>query len=408
MNVLVLGGAGMQGKAVLHDLSRSAEVKEIICADANLDAILPFQSFLAMEKIKFVKLDARDEKALASLMRQAIDVVIDMLPVDFAAIIAGAAVEAGVNLVNTMYAYNLPDDIGLRAKEKGIIIMPESGLDPGIDLVLCGYGVSQLDKVYELHSSCGGIPELDACDNPLNYKITWIWNGVLLSYKRPGRMVKEKKIIDIQASEQHASTNIEFIDFPGVGKLESIPNGDALVFAKLLGIEDTVQYTTRRTLRWPGHSAIWKTLADLGFLSDEPVPGLPFNITPHEFMKAHLEPRLQYKRDERDLVIMRNVISGVKSGRRARITYDILDQRDPVTGLFAMNRTVGYTASIVAQMVVKGEIKGRGLLTPVRDIPYESFLREIESRGIQIREKVEFESTIESNDTGKNVKNTER
>lgn len=72
----------------------------------------------------------------------------------------------------------------------------------------------------------------------------------------------------------------------------------------------------------------------------------------------------------------------------------MLDMRDLETGLFAMNRTVGYTASIVAQMIVNGEIMGRGLLTPIRDIPHQRFLAEISKRGIHIREKIETEEIL--------------
>ena len=86
------------------------------------------------------------------------------------------------------------------------------------------------------------------------------------------------------------------------------------------------------------------------------------------------------------MVAMRNIIGGTKAGKKIKITYDMLDQRDPETGLFAMNRTVGYTASIVAQMIANGEVKKKGLLTPVRDIPYKRFLEEIRRRGITITE----------------------
>jgi saccharopine dehydrogenase-like NADP-dependent oxidoreductase len=144
-------------------------------------------------------------------------------------------------------------------------------------------------------------------------------------------------------------------------------------------------------MRWPGHSDLWKKLIDLNFLSDEPVKGLPFEITPYQFMMKHLEPQLQYKEGERDIVAMRVIIAGKKSGKGMRITYDLVDMRDLETGLFAMNRTVGYTASIMAQMIASGEIKGKGVLTPVRDIPYGRFLEEIDKRGISIKEKIETE-----------------
>jgi saccharopine dehydrogenase-like NADP-dependent oxidoreductase len=391
MKVLVLGGAGLQGRAVLHDLSKSTTVKDVVCADRDFAPLSSFGKFLDMGKIKMEKLDIRDRKASVSLMRDNVDVVIDVLPKGFVEDVNEAILEAGVNMVKTSYRSPGSSEINERALAQGITILPECGLDPGIDLVLCGYGVSQMDEVHELHSYCGGFPESTAANNPFKYKITWTWNGVLLSYKRPAKLLKEGRIIDIPANDQHAEQWIDAIDFPGVGRLELIPNGNAVVFADYLGISKTLRSTSRCSMRWPGHSAFWKKLVDLNFLSDEPVKGLTGEITPHQFMAKHLEPQLQYGEDERDMVAMRNIIVGSKGGKKIRITYDMLDMRDMETGLFAMNRTVGYTASIVAQMLLNGEIKKKGLLTPIRDIPYQRFLEEIRKRGITITENIERE-----------------
>jgi len=290
-----------------------------------------------------------------------------------------------------MYGYQMPEGVHEKAVDEGIILMPESGLDPGIDLVLSGYGVSRMDEVYELHSYCGGIPEPKAIDNPLKYKISWTWEGVLSFYRMPARIMREGRIIDIPAKEIHAAKWVDTIDFPEVGPLELILNGDALVFADHLGLSKTLRSATRCTMRWPGHSDLWRKLIDLNFLSDEPVQGLSFYITPHQFMVKHLEPQLQYGEDERDIVAMRVIIAGKQNGKGMRIIHDLVDLRDQETGLFAMNRTVGYTASIVAQMIANGEIKGKGVLTPLRDIPYKRFLEEINKRGISIKEKIETE-----------------
>jgi lysine 6-dehydrogenase len=389
MKILVLGGAGLQGRAVLHDLSKSPDVKEVICADVQFDTLTDIKRFLDMRKIKLQKLDVSDEGALKAMMEDGVDVAIVMLPHALVGIVAEAAIGAGVNMVDTMYGHMMPKGIHEKAIGRGVMIMPESGLDPGIDLVLCGYGVSQMEKVTELYSYCGGFPEPSACDNPLKYKISWTWNGVLLSYKRPARIVRDGKVVQIPARDQFAAQWIEKIDFPGLGELEVIPNGDAVIFAEYLGIAKTIRNTSRYTLRWPGHSEFWKKLVDLNFLSDEPTRGLPGETTPHQFVMKHLEPQLQYRDNERDIVAMRNVMIGLRQGVATKMTFDLVDQRDLETKLFAMNRTVGYTASIVAQMIVKGEIKGTGLLTPVKDIPYKRFLGEIGKRGIVIQEKVE-------------------
>ena len=389
MRMLVLGGAGLQGKAVLYDLSRSPQVREVVCADMNLKPVEPSKKFLDMKKIRLQTVDVADKKALVSLMREGFDVVIDVLPAAWLRKVAEAGVEANVPVVNTMYRSQMPAGIHQKALENGIALMPESGLDPGIDLILCGYGVSQMDEVLELHSYCGGIPEGKAIDNPMKYKISWTWEGVLSFYKMPARIIKEGRIMDIPARDQFAEEWIGAIDFPGVGSLELIPNGDAVVFAESLGLSKTLQNSTRCTIRWPGHSRLWRDLVHLNFLSDEPVKGLPFRITPYQFLVRHLEPQLHYREGERDLVVLRCIVAGRKSDKGVKITYDMTDMRDLETGLFAMNRTVGFTASIVAQMIVNGDIKGKGLLTAVKDIPYKKFLAEISKRGIEIRERRE-------------------
>jgi len=386
MKVLVLGGCGLQGRAILHDLSRSPGVTEVVCVDVHDDGLVAFQRHLNMNLITFRRVDVRDRGALADLMRDGVDVVIDVLPVSLMHRVVDAALDARVDVVNTMYGHTLPPGVHERALERGVAVMPEAGLDPGIDLVLCGYGASLMDEVYELHSYCGGFPEPAAIDNPLKYKITWTWNGVLLSYKRAAKIMRDGQIIDIPASDQHAARWIDTIDFPGVGPLELIPNGDAVFFADCLGLTGTLRATSRCSMRWPGHAAFWHNLVALGFLSDEPVPGLRAEVTPHEFMVTHLGPRLQYAEGERDIVAMRNIVTGSRAGTTTTITYDMLDRRDLETGLFAMNRTVGFTASILAQMLANEEITRKGLLTPIRDVPYRRFIDELAARGIAIRE----------------------
>ncbi|TYP79337.1 saccharopine dehydrogenase family protein [Paenibacillus methanolicus] len=390
MKYLVLGAAGMQGKAVIYDLCRSPEAREIVCADVRPEQLLPFGKFLDFGKIRLTKLDASNKADLVELMRDQVDVVIDLLPISFIGVVSEAAVEAGVSVVNTFYASALPEGIHEKAAAQNMIIMPEAGLDPGIDLILCGYGVGKLDHVYELHSYCGGLPEPSAIDNPLKYKLTWIWDGVLLSHKRPGKIMKNGVVIDIPAADQHAPQWVETLNFPGIdAELEMIVNGDAMVFADILGISATLRHTSRRYIRWNGHAQLWHALKQLQFLSDEPVAGLSPSLTPHAFMRAHLEPQLHYKEEEKDIVLMRNTIAGVKDNEDIQITFDLVDYRDTRTGLFAMNRTVGFTASIIAQMIARGDIRGSGLMRTTKDVPYLSFIEELHKRDIVIQERIQ-------------------
>ncbi|MFK5926290.1 MAG: saccharopine dehydrogenase C-terminal domain-containing protein [Desulfuromusa sp.] len=383
MKIVVLGGLGSQGRGALLDLANSDQVDEIICADANLDGWDRFAASFDAKKITPVKIDASSRDSLVTLLRQNVAAAIDLLPLKFMLTAFEAAIEAKVPLVSTNYAHPLRH-LHQQAVDAGVSLMPECGFDPGIDLVLFGYGVKQFDKVTVLHSCCGGFPEKSACNNPLNYKVTWNWDMVLTSTKRDSTFIHQREKVLIPAAEQHSEKNITTIDFPKIGELEAIPNGDAAVYADILGIADTIEETTRYALRWPGWAEFWRPLKRLGFLSDEPLDFSGCQVTPHQFVSKLIGPQIQYRNDEKDLVVMQNVFEGVKNGVNKRLTMNLLIERDLESGLFAMNKGVGYPASIVAQMLAKGEIKSKGLLSPAVDIPAEKFMAALSDRGIMV------------------------
>jgi saccharopine dehydrogenase-like NADP-dependent oxidoreductase len=68
------------------------------------------------------------------------------------------------------------------------------------------------------------------------------------------------------------------------------------------------------------------------------------------------------------------------------VIYQVIDRRDLRTGFTAMTRTVGYTTSIGAQMILRGDIQKRGVVTPVRDVPFEIFSDELRKRGIHVEQ----------------------
>lgn len=387
MNVLVLGG-GRQGRAAIYDLVRSAGVERLVCGDIDLDALGAYLDSLDATNAQAVRVDASDIEGLRPLLRDDIDVVVDMMPRQVAFTVARAAVDAGVHVVNTNYDYDLRELAG-EALQAGVALLPEMGFDPGIDLVLAGRAVRSFDEVHALISYGGGVPEEAAShDNPLRYKITWTWEGVLHSYHRPARHIRGGQLVTIAADRLFEPEHGRVIDVPELGKLEAFPNGDASVYAEKLGIARTVHTVARYALRWPGHREFWHAMVRLGFLDDTPVRGLPDDITPREFLIRHLEPRLQYEPDQRDLAIIRVEVEGLVDGRRQRRVIDLVDAKDLSTQLTAMSRTVGFTASIGAQMLANGTITDRGLLSPAVHVPYGPFVDELLRRGIRATERL--------------------
>jgi saccharopine dehydrogenase-like NADP-dependent oxidoreductase len=387
MKILVLGGCGIQGRTALYDLASDTHVSEIICADIRFDELSKIRDFTDMGKITTAEIDAQNRSDLLDLY-QKVDVVIDLLPKDFKTHVIDAALEVKVPVVNTNYMYQTKI-LDKKAKEAGITIMPECGLDPGIDFVIYRDAKSRFDSLSVINSYCGGFPEKKACTNPLNYKLSWIWRGVLSSTMRDAKIIKDRQVIEIPSARQHDESFVHEIMFPDLGTLEAIPNGDAVFFTDRMGLTQTIVNTGRYSLRWPGWSAFWRPLKELGFLSEEPIKGLDGRISPMDFMEKHLGPQLAYQDDEKDLIAMINIFEGKKDNKKMRFTSSMVIERDLETGIMAMSKGVAYTACIVAKMIARGEIKDKGVLSPITHIPVALFMERLKKRGIVITERME-------------------
>jgi lysine 6-dehydrogenase len=384
----LLLGLGLQGKATLHDLEASAEVERIVVADLALAPVRDWIASRGYRKARAVAVDAADAAALESLIRSSgCDIVVSMLPATMNPTVVAVAIRTGKPFVSTSYAGALRD-LDQAARDAGIVVLPEMGFDPGIDLILARLAIDELDTVERLDSYGAGVPEASAANNPLKYKVTWTFDGVLKAYKRDARIIRGGQVVTVPGSRIFHAENVHMIDVPGVGRLEAYLNGDAVHFAEVFELGSGLLEMGRYAARWPGHCEFWSKLADLGFLSDDPISVNGARVAPREFLVAHLAPQLQFTRDERDIAILRVEATGRKAGRARRIAYELVDYRDLDTGFFAMNRTVGYTASIAAHLVARGEVTRSGVLSPTRDVPGARVLDELARRGIKVERRI--------------------
>jgi saccharopine dehydrogenase-like NADP-dependent oxidoreductase len=370
-------------------------VREIVVADVDEAGVQAHLARKGYTKCRAVRLDASRESELIALIRSAAPrVTICMLPADFNHPIATAALAAGSHFVSSSYTGRVAE-LDAEAREKGIVILPEMGMDPGIDLVLARLAVDELDEVHGLYSYGAGLPE-PACadDNPLRYKITWTFDGVLKAYKRPALMLKDGREVAIPGEAIFQEAHGHTVEVPGLGPLEAYPNGDAIHYIEIFDLGTHIRDMGRFALRYPGHRKFWSVMAQMGFLDDAPVAVDGHPISPRRFLVSHLTPKLQFADDERDMVVLRVTAWGLKGGKERRVTYNLIDYRDLETGLFAMNRTVGYTASIGAQMILEGRITRPGVLSPTRDVPPRELLNALKARGMKLDHRIEEIETV--------------
>lgn len=395
---IVILGFGMQGKAALYDIFHKFDNESIIVAD-NFTGLQKNLKHYPASKVTGINIDATKEHQLLSLMKNA-SIVIDALPGKFAFDLARIAVEAGVHLVSSMYYINPLEKESAKierlkqrlaqtdklAQSKAITILPEFGLDPGIDLVLGAQALSEFDSVDEFNSYGTGLPIDRSAQNPIKYRFSWSVPGVMRAYKRPARIIQNRSEVEIDGVEIFAPENrhlleIEELDVP----LECYPNGNSIYYAELFGIRDSIKNMGRYACRYPGHCDYWQTMAKCGFLNDEPISIGSTSISPIEFTTALLDSQEQFHYGERDMdfAMVRIDMVGYAKNKKKRIIYQLFDKRDSVTGFTAMQRTVGFMMGIGARFILKGMIAKKGLISPI-DIPYEMLENELKQYGMKI------------------------
>ncbi|HEY9404271.1 MAG TPA: saccharopine dehydrogenase C-terminal domain-containing protein, partial [Pyrinomonadaceae bacterium] len=89
-----------------------------------------------------------------------------------------------------------------------------------------------------------------------------------------------------------------------------------------------------------------------------------------------------------DVVLIRLAFRGRREGRDARLRYDIIDRFDEHTGLSAMMRTTAFPASIIAQMMARGETLMKGARPQELVIRPDEFVAALAARNIKIEEHV--------------------
>jgi lysine 6-dehydrogenase len=380
MRMLVLG-AGLQGSACAFDLLGNPAVERVTLADLEPGEPAPFlERYRDDPRLAVRRADARDEAAIAELLGQA-DACMNALPYYFTFDVARAVGDAVVHCCdlggNTEIVFRQLE-LGDAAAARGVSVIPDCGLAPGMVNILAADGIRALDRTEVVRIRVGGLPQRP--EPPLDYQIVYSLEGVLDYYTTESWVLRQG-----QPHPVDALTEIEAVEFPApVGVLEAFHTAGGLSTLPWTyeGRIPTMEY---KTLRYPGHAERMRVIRELGLLDLEPVALRDgTRVRPRDVFIACAEPRLRQP-DGRDLVALRVEVEGERDGRRRRVTYDLLDRFDEETGISAMERTTGFSLSITGQMQADGRIALRGAATPDQCVPGGAYIAELARRGIEIR-----------------------
>ena len=379
MKMLVLG-AGLQGCACAYDLLLNPAVTQVTIADIRPDNLPAWLTSEGGDRLRPVKLDVNDLGAVRKVMEGHVSVM-SAIPYYYNGPMAKVAVEAGCNFSdlggNTEIVFE-QKKLDAAARAKGVSVIPDCGLAPGMVNILAAEGIRRLDRTDEVKIYVGGLPQEP--EPPLNYQIVYSLEGALDYYTTPSWVLRGGKPTQVDALSE-----LESVDFPSpVGALEAFHTGGGISTMPFAweGKIDRMEY---KTLRYPGHVAVMRPIRELGLLENTPITVKGQQVVPRDLFIAAVHPRL-HKPKGKDLVALRVEVSGTKNGAPARTTFQLIDLYDEKHGISAMMRTTGYSLSITGQMQADGRVAEKGVHTPDEAMPFRAYVDELARRGVMIRE----------------------
>ena len=443
MKHILIIGAGRSSTSLIHylkDLSKKAPIG-LIVADADLE-LAKAKAGEESERLQTLKLDIFDEQQLQIAIEQA-EVVISMVPSGFHLPVAKACLKFRKHMLSASYVSDEILQLNSLAREAGVLILKECGLDPGLDHMTAMEVMSRIQKeggeLLSFKSFTGGLVAPDSDNNPWHYKFTWNPRNVVLAGQGTARYISKGEHKYIPYHKLFNRTEPLFIE--GLGEFEGYANRDSVSYRRVYRIE-SVPTLLRGTIRRKGFCAAWNIFVQLGLTDDsyllEDIESLskrsylnaflPFDEkrtveeklcaytgiipggeeyakidwlgfftdepltlskgTPAQVLQQILEEKWKLEPQDKDMVVMQHKFEYLLEGQKCLLTSSLVcmgeDQHQT-----AMAKTVGLPLGITARLLIEGKIKRRGVCIPISPDVYEPVLKELEEVGIKMEEKLE-------------------
>ena len=385
-------GAGRQGTAAAYDMARWGEAERVILADKDPGiaerAARRVNQLLGNHISVGKQVDVTDMAAVEHVL-SGVDAFVSAVPYYYNLEITKVAIKVKASMCdlggNTDIARQ-QHGFNPAAQQAGISIIPDCGQVPGLGSSLTVYTMGLLDEATDVYMWDGGLPQNP--QPPFNYLLTFHIAGLTNEYAEPAVFLRDGKITLVEPM-----TELETVEFPAsVGTLEAFVAGGGTSTMPWT-FEGKLRTLQNLTLRYPGHFSQLRAFWDLGLWDLKPVRLGESEIVPRDVFHALYEPKVTFPGElekGKDIVLVRVKALGVKAGKPATALVELEDHFDAATGFTAMERTTGWDAAIVAEMMAHG-LTPRGAGGVESFVPAVPFMQELRRRGFHIRESVEEE-----------------
>jgi lysine 6-dehydrogenase len=380
MKIVVLG-AGLMGRAVVYDLARTAEVREIVVADFDHQRATEVASEFGHGKARAKFADVRKTRALAQILRGCV-VVVNCTQYNWNLEVMRAALAARVNYVDLGGLYHMTRkqfSLDRDFQRIGRLAIPGMGGAPGITNVMARALSDRLDRVEAIRVYNAGADE-QKYDSPIAYtfSIATILDELTMPpiHFRSGRYVEKAILSDpepgtfpkpigriVLRHSIHSELGTLAESFRGRGVRE--------VFFKINYAPELVNLV--------------RSLAAAGLTSREPVGVNGFKVAPRDVLLAALRKNAPAK-PARDVEALRVVVSGRRRGQRTASAMEMWASYTTRPRFSAVARDTGFPAAIAAVMLGHGQIQGVGVQAPENVVPPNPFFAELEKRGFRFRQ----------------------
>lgn len=441
MNTILIVGAGLSSTSLIEYLLKHAEENQwqVRLADMSLE--------LAESKIKghtygvAFSFDVSDKEERALEVSKA-NLVISMLPPTMHTMLARECVKQSKHFLSPSYVSSEMQILDKKAKLKGVLLMNELGVDPGIDHMSAMKIIDEIKarggELLSFKSYCGGLLSPSSSTNIWQYKFTWNPRNVVTAgqgvatYKDNGQY----KYLPYQQLFAHPLET----SMPEYGNFEVYPNRDSLSYRSLYDIEN-IPSILRGTMRRSGFCQAWNAFVLLGCTDESYLMRDSENLTYREYIESFLpydersveerfadciavsiddpimekfkwldlfsdkktgikegtpalilqkilEEKWTLNPDDKDLLVMQHQFVYKQDGQQKKIissmSYEGIDQEHT-----AMAYTVGLPMAIVAKLILQSKIDLTGVQIPVAPQVYEPVLKELETLGVYFTEQEE-------------------
>jgi saccharopine dehydrogenase-like NADP-dependent oxidoreductase len=290
-------------------------------------------------------------------------------------------IQTGKNVVDISFFGENAFELDQLARKKGVTAIVDCGVAPGLCNIIAGYVTEKMDQVDSYLCYVGGLPEIR--EWPYEYKVVFSPTDVLEEYTRPARFVENGQEVIYPALSE-----VELLDFPGVGTLEAF-NTDGL---RSLLLTLDIPNMREKTMRYPGHANLMRVFRESGFFNQEKVEVDGQGVQPLALTSRLLFDQWKMKDGDRDLTVMQVILEGKEGKDQVVYQYDLIDHYDQEKNITSMARTTGYTCTIVARLLLEGTIPLTGICPPeklgVISGLFEILLGEYKKRGINLKETI--------------------